>query len=105
VFQSRHLSKIQNGRHKQRVGQHTLARQKLKKNTKNITVALQEIKLRTYKRRVEKNKEFEKNKRFSLEERRLSSILDMLYGTFFTLETADFHVHSIKRPESVQNPN
>jgi hypothetical protein len=27
-FESRHLSKIQNGRHKQRSGQHTLARPK-----------------------------------------------------------------------------
>ena len=31
-FESRHLLKIQNGRHKQRSGQHTLARQKNKKN-------------------------------------------------------------------------
>jgi hypothetical protein len=30
VFESRHLSKIQNGRHKQRSGQHTLACQKNK---------------------------------------------------------------------------
>ena len=28
-FKTRHLSKIQNGRHKQRSGQHTLARQKI----------------------------------------------------------------------------
>jgi hypothetical protein len=31
-FESGHLSKIQNGRHKQRSGQHTLARQKYKKD-------------------------------------------------------------------------
>ncbi len=39
-FKSRHLSKIQNGRHKQRSGQHTLARPKICKKKLNSNSSL-----------------------------------------------------------------